>query len=353
MAFRFRRSMKLGPGLRMNVSKRGVGMSFGTTGLRSSIHSTGSRTKTIGIPGTGMSYVDRSYGMKKKKSSGGSPSTANQKLEENKHVVREYDNYIHAITSMHHNPVEPIDWQKINQTPAPFSPGEMGPLQKEAAKNYDQYKPSILERLFKSLADKKRQKMKADIEKAKRADEARYKKWKNLTDLATRVLDGSPDAYEQVFENSNKFDETRDRSTLHVVSSDVVELEVQVAPKDIVPKKKIQLTKTGRISKRNMGKKQYYSTVRAFVCSHAIFSARNIFASLPVDKCVIHMTETGLNTSTGHHEQRILLSVSFDRKTMDSLNHALVNPSDAMDNFQHHIDFRITKGFRSVKRVPV
>ena len=59
MGFYFRRSRKILPGVRMNLSKNGVGFSFGTRGARYSISPTGRRTASIGIPGTGLSY--RSY----------------------------------------------------------------------------------------------------------------------------------------------------------------------------------------------------------------------------------------------------------------------------------------------------
>lgn len=56
MGFYFRRSRKSLPGVRMNLSKNGVGFSLGTRGARYSISPTGRRTSSIGIPGTGLSY---------------------------------------------------------------------------------------------------------------------------------------------------------------------------------------------------------------------------------------------------------------------------------------------------------
>ena len=56
-AFRFRKSIKVGPGVRMNVSKRGVGMSAGTRGARYSVHSSGRRTTSVGLPGSGAGYI--------------------------------------------------------------------------------------------------------------------------------------------------------------------------------------------------------------------------------------------------------------------------------------------------------
>lgn len=56
MSFRFRRSKGLGKLARINVSKRGVGMSFGAPGARVSTHSSGRVTRTARLPGTGFYY---------------------------------------------------------------------------------------------------------------------------------------------------------------------------------------------------------------------------------------------------------------------------------------------------------
>ena len=54
MSIRFRRSMKLMPGVRLNFSKSTVGLSFGIPGARYTINSKGRRTVSAGIPGTGL-----------------------------------------------------------------------------------------------------------------------------------------------------------------------------------------------------------------------------------------------------------------------------------------------------------
>lgn len=53
---RFRRSVKIAPGLRFNVSKTGIGVSAGTRGARVSVHSSGRTTRTVGVPGTGLHW---------------------------------------------------------------------------------------------------------------------------------------------------------------------------------------------------------------------------------------------------------------------------------------------------------
>jgi hypothetical protein len=61
-SFRFRRSVKIAPGLRLNLNKRSVGLSAGVRGARYSINSAGRRTRSVGIPGTGLSYRSQSGG---------------------------------------------------------------------------------------------------------------------------------------------------------------------------------------------------------------------------------------------------------------------------------------------------
>lgn len=55
MGFRFRRSISILPGLRLNISKRGLSTSIGGRGHTVNISRRGVRT-TVGIPGTAVSY---------------------------------------------------------------------------------------------------------------------------------------------------------------------------------------------------------------------------------------------------------------------------------------------------------
>lgn len=57
MAIRFKKSVKIMPGVKLNVSKSGIGVSAGVKGARISVNSKGRVTRTTGIPGTGISSV--------------------------------------------------------------------------------------------------------------------------------------------------------------------------------------------------------------------------------------------------------------------------------------------------------
>ncbi len=54
MAIRFRKSMKIAPGVRVNLSKSGVSTSVGGRGARVNVSKRGTRT-TLSAPGTGLS----------------------------------------------------------------------------------------------------------------------------------------------------------------------------------------------------------------------------------------------------------------------------------------------------------
>lgn len=73
MGFRFRKSIRLLPGIRINLSKSGVSASLGKPGATINISERGTRG-TAGIPGTGISYSETVS------STGAGPEAAGQGL---------------------------------------------------------------------------------------------------------------------------------------------------------------------------------------------------------------------------------------------------------------------------------
>lgn len=65
MGIRYRKSINLGGGFRINLSKSGIGYSWGVPGYRYTKTATGKVRKTYSIPGTGISYVEE-HGNRKK-----------------------------------------------------------------------------------------------------------------------------------------------------------------------------------------------------------------------------------------------------------------------------------------------
>lgn len=57
MGLHFRKSIKIGKFLRINLSKNGVGFSLGGKALRLNHSAKGRTSATVSIPGTGISYT--------------------------------------------------------------------------------------------------------------------------------------------------------------------------------------------------------------------------------------------------------------------------------------------------------
>lgn len=56
MGFRFHKSIKIAPGIRLNLNKKSTSVSIGGKGARYTVSSNGRKTATVGLPGTGLSY---------------------------------------------------------------------------------------------------------------------------------------------------------------------------------------------------------------------------------------------------------------------------------------------------------
>lgn len=73
MAWRFRRSKKILPGVRANISKSGPSVTFGPRGMKATIGH-GKIRRTVGIPGTGL-YHTKTTSLSKKTSKKAAQST--------------------------------------------------------------------------------------------------------------------------------------------------------------------------------------------------------------------------------------------------------------------------------------
>ena len=78
--FQFRKRVKLAPGLSLNVSKKGLGLSAGPKGLKGSVSAQGRITGSAGIPGSGISYRKTLSGASNELSSDGGYETFSENV---------------------------------------------------------------------------------------------------------------------------------------------------------------------------------------------------------------------------------------------------------------------------------
>nr|WP_317357310.1 DUF4236 domain-containing protein [uncultured Tyzzerella sp.] len=76
MGFRFNKSIRIGKNFRINLSKSGVGYSYGVKGYRVTKTAKGNIRHTASIPATGISYV-KEYNPNKNNSDNANPTKKN------------------------------------------------------------------------------------------------------------------------------------------------------------------------------------------------------------------------------------------------------------------------------------
>ena len=366
MGFRMRKSIKIAPGIRVNISNKSIGVSAGVKGLRYSVNSSGRKTVTASIPGTGISY-SKSIGSGSKKSYKSAAYQKNrelksaydrikdkeEQLEQNRLKVELFENKLEMIKSIHMECDEPVDWIKFKNMPNPLDEKGVGNNQIRAINNLNGYTPTWIDKLFRRT-EKKIKRLEEELQEAIKRDQQDYEEWTRIINLANKVTSGDEKAYSEVIEEFKPLEDLLEfgsRFKFNVKSSSQIEVEFEINTEQVIPKEEITLTKAGNISTKTMTKTKFYDIQQDYVCSCIIRIARDLFALLPLSEVIIHATDTRLNTERGVYEQMTIVSVKIDRVTLNELNMKLIDPSDAMNNFKHYMVFKKTKGFEAVQRI--
>jgi len=359
-----RKSITICKGVRLNLGKKGVGVSFGTKGLRYSINSSGRKTTTVGIPGTGISY-SKSSGSRNYSSSAYSTRTQLQgqreqqkqnELQQNRLAVQQYENLVGCIKGVHKECDDYVDWTHINAVEPPFPAMEQGPNGKAAIGKVNTFVPNFIEKIFKSLGEKRLERLKNAVVTAIAQDEEDYRDWEALNELSSRILQGDIDAYLKVVDEMKPFDDLLEFGSDFEVGAetrDTLQVEFRVKSGEVVPNYVLSLTQTGKLSRKDMTKTNYYDFVQDYVCSCAIRIARDCFALLPLTHVVIHAVDNCFNPATGYPEDVTILSVAFEKDQLSFLNFQAIDPSEALLNFRHNMKFLKTAGFKPVDRIEI
>jgi hypothetical protein len=366
MGLRFRKSLKIAPGVRLNVGSKSMGLSVGGKGFRYSVNTSGRRTTTVGIPGSGLSYSTSSGGSRRQyKSNSYQKRSQLAKLEREiqkanelkraQHEVEVFQNKIEVIKSIHKECDDFVDWHAISLTPAPFLEGETGKNELEAIRKYHDFKPNFFQRLFRQEG-KIRGKLNHQISAAKNQDAEEYQQWKALNDISKKVLAGDVDTYLAVIEEMSPLDDLLEFGSgfeFFVEEPEYMEVDFDVHINQVIPSEEKRLTSTGKLSTKQMSKTNYYDLAQDYVCSCVLRIARDMFAILPLQYIYVHAYDDILDTSTGHIQRSCILSVKMTRSQLNTLNFELIDCSDAIANFEHHMKFRKTKGFDVVEKLEI
>lgn len=121
MGLRFRKSITLLPGVKLNIGKGSVGVSLGNKYGGVSLNSRTGASARASLPGTGLSYTKKLGGIKKKSNARQKEIQKqlkeNERLEESQRnalLVEEYEAYIDAIRRVHTECEDPVEWSSIS-----------------------------------------------------------------------------------------------------------------------------------------------------------------------------------------------------------------------------------------------
>lgn len=277
--------------------------------------------------------------------------------------VEVFDSLIDVLTSVHREPVEEVDWESIVSAAAPVEPSRSDDRERMARRELDQYQPNVFGRALGRGAAR-RAALERAVEEARTHDDLAHERalsdhqrdlreWEESRRLAEGVKAGDRAAYAEAL---RKLDPVSDLLSLgarvsFTFDGAVPEARVHVSSKDVVPSEEKTLLKTGKLSVKAMPKGRFFEIYQDYVCGTAMRVANEMLAVLPVPAVLVTALDTMLNPATGHLEDQPVLSVAVPRDTMRRLNLEAVDPSEAMANFVHQMNFKKTQGFAPVKPV--
>ncbi|PKK40620.1 hypothetical protein ABB02_00069 [Clostridiaceae bacterium JG1575] len=319
MGFNYRKSISMGKGVRVNLSKSGPSVSFGLPGLRMSVNSRGRARGTASLPGTGVSYnkqinlfdaiaglFGRGPSQKEGKPNGKAPAQRAAAKEAEKAAIRRaseeevarWQAYLEHLRTVHHEADEPIDWQQVAE-----------------------------------------------------AQRGETKESQELKRLAEALLAGEDEALLQVVEKMQPFSDLTDVGSefeVGITHEDLLAVRFRVNPEQVIPKTRLSVLASGALSEKPMSKTFAQELTRDYVLSTTFRVARDLFALLPSRLVCINAEVHAVNPATGHEEERTILSVLFPRESFLALNFQGIDLVAALKNFQHAMDYKATKGFSEV-----
>ena len=288
-----------------------------------------------------------------------------QEIRDASETVKEYNEYIINLISLHKDCSNKYNWEKIRNEKEPSKPINYHRKEQIARKKLENFKPGLVTKLFNSENKrlyKLNEKIKKSIEEDKESYNIKIKKyekdhshWKRMQKILKGVKLGNPKYYQEAMSIIKPFEkiELLNKNLEINFVKNGAEIDYEVKGSDIIPDFVVSQTSTGKLSKKNLPKSKFYALYQDHICSSAIRIAREIAAVLPLNIVVINCISELLNTTTGHLEDSPILSVFIPIQTLNKINLLNIDPSDSMSNFVCNMKFSKTKGFAPIEKLDI
>lgn len=292
-----------------------------------------------------------------------------EKMQEHEKAILEaqlYENRIDLIQSVHKECGELCDWASIQTNLPPEKPSPSCKHEELAQLELNSFKVGLTDKLLGRGGAKKEALIKAvdegrvldkmEYEEALKEHDRTHSEWKALRELAERMLSGDLNAYIDAIKTVEPFSDIGELGSsirFSVDSSSAVRAILQVRGEQVIPTEIKSVMKSGKLSIKAMPKGKFYEIYQDYVCGSVLRVARELFALLPTELVVVDAIGSLLNTQTGYMEEKTILSVIIPRDTLNKLNFETLDPSDALNNFVHNMNFKKGKGFSEVEPLKI
>ena len=289
---------------------------------------------------------------------------ATQKELEREHAQREADifaNTVELLISIHHETSPSINWSAIKAAERPIASTVDVSGSNLAREALEAYEPGFFERLFgltgrwRRLETRLNEALRAEKEEQERIAREHLiatERWTQQTALASAVLAGSAEAYDQVLDESGCLEELQElefEPTVRWVGPEIGHVHLEAPGLDaVVPVDEKHVTARGKLTTKAMAAGKRWTTYQDFLCGAALRAAREALSVLPIEGAVIDVSIALLNSTTGHHEKSTVLSVYCPREAMEKINFLNADPSDVVESFKYLMKFTRSKGVAAV-----
>lgn len=298
MGLRFKKSISIIPGVKLNFGKTGMSLSAGVPGLRKTFHTSGKTTTSIGIPGTGLSYVTTENRNKE------NSNKDNSNKNNSRGTFDDYGDKEMDIQDFHH---EDISDFSQNITNLSISRADVINIHKVADEAIDWTEVMV----NKSPPD----------------DTYNKKLWSYCHNVSKDILSGDIDTYLKVIGDINPLNDLLAYGSGFEFGTDSrLKMEVEF-----------------QIKSENLNIERTDSLFHDYVCSISIRIARDMFALLPIQNVVVHVEDIG----------KTILSICFDKKTINTLKFNFIDPSEIIKRFIYNMDYTSGNEFNKVERIEI
>ncbi|MFB4162270.1 hypothetical protein ACE1TI_00235 [Alteribacillus sp. JSM 102045] len=253
------------------------------------------------------------------------------------------------LTSLHEGAADKIDWQEIAHSPPPSTTSEDGLHVRKLNAQIENFQPTLRDKIF-NRTEARIEKMKSQLPEAQEKDRIHYKEWQDEVHQAKQVLEGDRKAWKEVIHKTNPFKDLEDLGStidFYVEEKKNQAMLKMKVDKRVVSAKELSVTKTGKLSQKNMTKGKHFTLFQEYISSSVLRAGRELFSLLPLDTVVVHV----YGLAEADEKNGCILSVFMYKNEMEELHFENIDCVETIKTFTHHMKFLKTKGFRLVEEV--